>query len=87
MATKSFILFFVKSIRVDLDIYFPVLNISNDKNLLNFEKSLAKYLPSVTSSVINYAYQNASERSPLRKLLTHIFAYNVKPETLNKDLI
>ena len=76
-----------KSIRVDLGIDFPVLNTSNDKNLSNFEESLAKYLPSVTSGAISYAYQNTSERSPLRKLLAYIFVYNVKPETLNKDIL
>lgn len=53
---KSFILFFVKSIRVDLDIHFSILNILNDKNLSNFKKSLTKYLFSIIFNVINYVY-------------------------------
>ena len=56
-----------KSIRVDLDIDFLVLNTSNDKNLSSFEKSLAKYFLSVISDVFNYVYQNTSERSLLRR--------------------
>ena len=51
------------------------------------KRPLAKYLLPATSSAINYAYQNTPERSPLRKLLADIFAYNVKPETLNEDIL
>lgn len=48
---------------------------------------VAKYLPPATASAIHYVYQNTSERSPLRKLLTHIFASNVRPETLDEDIL
>jgi hypothetical protein len=51
------------------------------------EEPVAKYLPPATSSAITYAYQNTPERSPLRKLLTDIFAFNVKPETLDEDIL
>jgi len=51
------------------------------------EEPVAKYLPPATSSAITYAYQNTPERSPLRKLLTDIFAFNIKPETLDEDIL
>ena len=51
------------------------------------ERPPPKYLPPATATAIRYAYQNTPERSPLRKLLADIFAYNVKPETLHEDLL
>ena len=49
------------------------------------EEPVAKYLPPATASAIRYAYQKTSELSPLRRLLTDIFAYDVKPEALYED--
>lgn len=51
------------------------------------EKPVAKYLSPATSSAIRYAYQYTPQHSPLRKLLADIFAYNVKPETLDEDIL
>ena len=51
------------------------------------EKPLASYLSPATSSAIHYTYQNTPEGSPLRKLLADIFAYNVKPETLDEEIL
>ena len=50
-----------------------------------FEEPVAKYLPPATASAVHYAYQKTSERSPLRRLLTDIFAYDVKPEALYEE--
>ena len=50
------------------------------------EEPVDKYLPAATASAIYYAYQETPESSPLRKLLTDIFAYNVKPEAFYKDI-
>ncbi|KAK3175046.1 hypothetical protein OEA41_002292 [Lepraria neglecta] len=61
---------------------FPV-----DDVIPGLEKPVAKYLPPATASGIHYVYQNTPERSPLRKLLADIFAYNVKPETLDEDIL
>ena len=58
-----------------------------DDIIPGLEESVAKYLPPATASAIHYAYQNTLERSPLRKLLTDIFAFNVKPETLDEDIL
>lgn len=52
-----------------------------------FGKPVAKPLPPATVSAIKYAYENTPERSPLRKLLTDIFAYDVKPDTLDEDIL
>ena len=51
------------------------------------EEAVAKYLPPASSSAIHYAYQNTPDSSPLRKLLADIFAFNVKPETLDESLL
>ncbi len=51
------------------------------------EEPVTKYLPPATASAITYAYQKTPERSPLRKLLTDIFAYDVKPEALFEDIL
>ena len=51
------------------------------------EEPVAKYLPPATTSAIHYAYQKTSEPSPLRRLLTDIFAYDVKPEALYEDTL
>jgi len=51
------------------------------------EKPVAKYLTPASASAIHYAYQNTPERSPLRKLLADIFAYNVKADTLDEDIL
>jgi hypothetical protein len=51
------------------------------------EELVAKYFPPATASAIHYAYQNTPERSPLRKLLTDIFAFNVEPETLDDGIL
>ncbi|MCJ1225076.1 hypothetical protein MMC12_001725 [Toensbergia leucococca] len=45
------------------------------------------YLPPGTSAAICYAYDNTPTGSPLRKLLADIFAYNVKPEALDEDIL
>ena len=50
-----------------------------------FEEPVAKYLPPATASAVHYAYQKTSERSPLRRLLTDIFACDVKPEALYEE--
>ena len=50
-----------------------------------FKEPAAEYLPPATASAVHYAYRNTSEHSPLRKLLTDIFAYDVKPEALYGD--
>lgn len=50
------------------------------------EEPVTKCLPPATASAITYAHQNTPERSPLRKLLTDIFAYDVKPEALYEDI-
>ena len=64
---------------------------SNPPNLFGFQSSfeepVAKYLTPATSSTIHYAYQNTPEGSPLRKMLADIFAFNAKPEMLNKSLL
>lgn len=51
------------------------------------EETVAKYLAPASSSAIHYAYQNTPDSSPLRKLLADIFAFNVKPETLDESLL
>lgn len=51
------------------------------------EKPATRYLPPATSSAIYYAYQNTLEGSSLRKLLADIFAFNVKPETLDEEIL
>ncbi|MCJ1386407.1 hypothetical protein MMC17_009533 [Xylographa soralifera] len=43
--------------------------------------------PLTTSTAIQYAYQNTLTDSPLRKLLADIFAYNVKPDALDEDIL
>ncbi|KAL8706526.1 MAG: hypothetical protein Q9201_000458, partial [Fulgogasparrea decipioides] len=50
-------------------------------------KPVAKSLPPATVSAINYAYEKTLERSPLRKLLTDIFAYDVEPERLDRNIL
>ena len=69
----------------------PILDLPQDpfstSHSPGLKKPVAKYLPPATSSAINYAYQNTPERSPLRKLLADIFAYNVKPEILDEDIL
>ena len=62
-------------------------DLPRDDAIPGLEKPVAKYLPPATASAIHYAYQNTPERSPLRKLLADIFAFNVKPETLNEDIL
>lgn len=54
---------------------------------LDFELLDATYLPSATSTTIYYTYQNILEGSPLRRLLTDIFAFNVRLEMLDEDLL
>ena len=51
------------------------------------EEPRAKYLPPATSTAIQHAYQNTPTGSPLRKLLADIFAYNVKPDALDEDIL
>lgn len=51
------------------------------------DKRAAKFLSPATSTAIHYAYQNTSDSSPLRKMLADIFAFNVKPETLDESLL
>lgn len=43
--------------------------------------------PPATVSAVQYAYQRTSEHSPLRKLLSDIFAYNVEPGMLNENIL
>ena len=50
-----------------------------------FEESVAKCHPPATASAVHYAYEKTSERSPLRRLLADIFAYDVKPEALYEE--
>ena len=52
-----------------------------------FEEPRGKYFPPATSTAIQYAYQNTLTDSPLRKLLADIFAYNVKPDALDEDIL
>ena len=66
----------------------PVFGLQNYQTPMTspgFEEPVAKYLPPATASAVHYAYQKTSERSPLRRLLTNIFAYDVKPEALYKE--
>ncbi|KAK3172312.1 hypothetical protein OEA41_005633 [Lepraria neglecta] len=58
-----------------------------DDVIPGLKEPVANYLPPATASAIYYVYQNTLERSPLRKLLTDIFAFNVKPETLDEDIL
>ena len=51
------------------------------------EKSDVKYLPPATFIAIQHAYRNTLEGSSLRGLLTDIFAFNVKAETLEEDIL
>lgn len=51
------------------------------------EKSAVKYLPPATSIAIQYAYRTTLEGSSLRRLLADIFAFNVKVETLEQDIL
>ena len=46
-----------------------------------------KYLPPASSAVIDFAYEHTMDDSPLRRLLSEIFAYNVKPEVLQEKLM
>ena len=48
--------------------------------------SLKRY-PTTTADAITYAYEHTPEGSPLRKLLADIFAYDVKSEELEKDIL
>ena len=50
-------------------------------------KSVAKTPPPATVSAVQYAYQRTPEHSPLRKLLSDIFAYNVEPGMLNENIL
>ena len=52
---------------------------------LGLEEPVVKYLTPATASAICYAYQKIPERPPLRRLLTDIFVYDVKPEALYED--
>jgi len=54
---------------------------------LDFELLGATYLPPATSTTIYYTYQNTLEGSPLRRLLADIFAFNVRPQMLDEDLL
>ena len=66
----------------------PVFGLQNYQSTITspgFGKPVAKYLPPATASAIHYAYLKISERSPLRRLLTDIFAYDVKPEALYEE--
>lgn len=65
----------------------PFLDLPEDVIITGLEESVAKYLLPATASAIHYAYQNTLESSPLRKLLADIFAFNVKPETLDEDIL
>ena len=44
-------------------------------------------MPPTTSRATHYAYENTSTNSPLRKLLSDIFAYNAKPETITEGIL
>ena len=50
------------------------------------EEPVAKHLLPATANAIRYAYQNTLGDSSLRKLLADIFAFNVKPESLNEEI-
>ena len=50
-----------------------------------FEEPVVNYLPPATASAVHYAYQKTSVGSPLRRLLTDIFAYDVRPEALYEE--
>ena len=66
----------------------PVFGLQNYQTTITspgFKEPVAKYLPPATASAVHYAYQKTSERSPLRRLLTDIFAYDVKPEALYEE--
>ena len=52
-----------------------------------FEEPVAKPLPPATARAVKYAYKNTLENSPLRKLLSDIFAYDVKPDTLEENIL
>ncbi len=54
---------------------------------LGFETAAQKYLPPAISSAILYAYDHTPESLPLRKLLTDIFAFNVKPQAWDESLL
>lgn len=61
----------------------PIFNLPQDQTMTTgpgLKQPVVKYLPPATSSAIDYACQNILEHSPLRKLLTDIFAYKVKPK-------
>ncbi len=68
----------------------PILDLLREEAMTTrpaHEEPVTKYLPPTTASAITYAYQNTPERSPLRKLLTDIFAYDIKPEALYEDIL
>ena len=54
---------------------------------LDFELLGATNLPPAISIAIYYTYQNTLEGSPLRRLLADMFAFNVRPEMLDEDLV
>ena len=54
---------------------------------LGFEILSATHTPPASSTAIYHAYQNTLQGSPLRGLLADIFAFNMRPETLDKDLL
>ena len=64
---------------------FGVQNYQTTMTSPDFDEPVAKCLPPATASAVRYAYEKTSERSPLRRLLTDIFAYDVKPEALYEE--
>ena len=52
---------------------------------LGLKEPVANCLPPAPASGIRYLYQKTPEHSPLMRLLTDIFAYDVKPEGLYED--
>ena len=66
----------------------PVFGLQNYQTTMTSpgsEEPVAKCLPPATASAVHYAYQKTSEGSPLRRLLTDIFAYDVKPKALYEE--
>ena len=45
------------------------------------------HIAPATPDAIHYAWENTAAGSPLRRLLTDIFAYNVKPESAEEDIL
>ena len=45
------------------------------------------YLPPASAAAVTYAYEHTVEGSPLRRLLSDIFAYNVKSDSLQESLL